>query len=81
VNRQDPDVLSFVRKNPNSGESVLVVLNMSNKSKTVAFDLKPQGITGHSAKPMLAYPNRSVIEIPLKTISLPPFGTIVAAVK
>jgi alpha-glucosidase len=81
VNCQDADVLSFVRKNPNSGESVLVLINMSNKSKKVAFNLKPQGIDSNSAKPLLAYPKTGALDIPLDAISLPPFGTFVAAVK
>jgi len=81
VNRHDPDVLSFVRKNPTSGESLLVVLNMSNKSKTVAFNLKPQGITGNSANPLLTYPKTNATEVPLSAISLPPFATHVSAVK
>src|SRR5438132_4067826 len=34
LNRRDADVLSYLRKNPQSGESVLVVLNMSNQPKT-----------------------------------------------
>ena len=81
VNCHDADVLSYLRKNPNDGESVLVLLNISNKSKTVAFNLKPQGITGDSAKPLLAYPSTSAIDVPLNAISLPPFGTLVTEVK
>jgi alpha-glucosidase len=81
VNCHDPDVLSFLRKVPIDGESVLVVLNMSNKSKKVAFDLKPQGITGHSAKSLLVYPSQSATEVPLNAVSLPPFGTFVAEIK
>jgi hypothetical protein len=74
-------VLSFIRKNPDNGESLLVVLNMSNKSKTVAFNLNPQGITGNSGKPVLAYPKTSALDVPLDAITLAPFATLVAAVK
>ena len=81
VNCHDADVLSYLRKNPADGESVLVLLNMSNKSKKVTFDLKPQGITGNSAKPLVSYPKTSAISVPLDAISLPPFGTLVGAVK
>jgi alpha-glucosidase len=81
VNCHDADVLSFVRKNPNSGESLLVVLNMSNKSKKVALDLKTQGLTGNTAKPLLAYPKSSATEIPLDAVPIVPFATLVAAVK
>ena len=81
VNCQDADVLSYMRKNPNDGESVLVLLNMSSKSKKVAFDLKPQGITRNSAKPLLSYPHNDTIEVPLGAVSLPPFATLVVAIK
>jgi alpha-glucosidase len=81
VNCHDADVLSYLRKNPEDGESVLVVLNMSNQPKKVAFDLKPRGISGNSVKPLLNYPNTGGSELPLQAISLPPFGTLVAEVK
>jgi alpha-glucosidase len=81
VNCHDADVLSFVRVNPNGTESVLVVLNMSNKPKKVAFNLKPQGINGSFAKPLLAYPSTGATNVPLDAVSLPPFGTLIAAVR
>ncbi|HXH67525.1 MAG TPA: alpha-glucosidase [Candidatus Limnocylindrales bacterium] len=81
VNCRDTDVLSYVRKHPNDGESLLVLLNMSNKPKTVAFNLKSQGITGDFAKPLLSYPQTNGTEIQLNAISLPPFGTLIATVK
>src|SRR5437899_1733859 len=81
VNCHDPDVLSYLRTNPNTGESLLVVLNMSNKSKTVAFNLEPQGITGNSAKPLLTYPKTREADVSLNAISLAPFTTLVAAAK
>jgi len=81
VNCHDSDVLSFLRKNQAGGESVLVVLNMSGKPKTVACDLKPQGILGDSAKPLLAFPQYNAAEVPLNAVSLPPFATLVAALK
>jgi len=81
ANCHDPDVLSYLRKNPTTGESLLVLLNMSNKSKTVVFNLKPQGITGNSVKPLLAYPKTTAADVLLDAISLSPFGTSVVSVK
>jgi alpha-glucosidase len=81
VNCHDSDVLSFLRKNPAGGESVLVALNMSNKPKTVAFDLKPQGIISSTAKALLAFPQNNAADVPLKAVSLPPFATLVATLK
>jgi alpha-glucosidase len=81
VNCHDADVLSYLRKNPGDGESVLVLLNMGNKSTKVTFDLKPQGITGNSGKPVLAYPKTSALDVPLDAVTLAPFATLVAVVK
>jgi len=78
VDCHDADVLSYLRKNPGDGESMLVLLNMSYKSKKVAVNLKAQGIRGNSAKLLLSYPSISTTEVPMDAISLPPFGTFVA---
>jgi len=80
LNRQDAEVLSYLRKNPHSGESVLVVLNMSNQPKTVSFDLKPEGITGNAVKPLLSNPSTHAA-MPLNAVLVAPFGTFVGAVK
>ena len=81
LNREDADVLSYLRKNPQNGESVLVVLNMSGKPKTLAFDLKAEGITGSSAKPLLCNPSVAAAALPLNAVTLAPFGTFIGAVQ
>jgi alpha-glucosidase len=81
LNRQDADVLSYLRKNPQTGESVLVVLNMSNQAKTLAFDLKQEGISGSLAKPLLSNPPASAVAVPLNAVQVAPFGVFIAAVK
>ncbi len=74
-------MLSYLRKNPQNGESVLVVLNMSGKPKTLAFDLKSEGISGNSATPLLSNPSVSVAAVPLNAVSVAPFGTFIGAVQ
>jgi alpha-glucosidase len=81
LNREDADVLSYLRKNPQSGESVLVVLNMSGKPKTLAFDLKMAGISASSAKPLLSNPGMGGAAVPLNAVPVAPFGTFIGAVK
>ncbi len=81
LNRDDADVLSYLRKNPQSGESVLVVLNMSGKPKTLVFDLKAEGISGSSAKHLLSNPGVSVEAVPLNAVPVAPFGTFIGAVQ
>jgi alpha-glucosidase len=81
LNRQDSDILSYLRKNLQTGESVLVVLNMSNQPKALAFDLKQEGISGSSARPLLSNPPTSAAAVPLNAVQVAPFGVFVAAVK
>ncbi len=80
LNRDNPDVLSYLRKNPATGESVLVALNMSNQPQKLAFDLKSNGISGTTVKPLLSNPT-SKTTLPLNAVSLAPFGTFVGAVQ
>jgi alpha-glucosidase len=80
LNRSDPNVLSFLRKN-NAGEAVLVALNMSSQLQTVAFDLSSQAITGKTARPLLTAASSTTPEIWLNGVTLPPFGVLIAAVR
>lgn len=79
VNENDPSVLSYLRKNPKAGPSVLVALNMTSQAHTVSFDLSAQGLGKARAKTLLstkkgeATPN-------LGQIDLPPFGLFIAEV-
>lgn len=82
LNRQDENVLSWLRKNPGRGDSVIVALNMSAESKTISFDLKPQGIAQATAKPLLASPGHDkAAAVSLNQITLAPFGVFIAAVQ
>ena len=80
VNREDEHVLSFLRKNPGAGDSVLVALNMSAEAQTMSFDLASQGIAGHSARLLVSLAGHPA-DVPLSRVVLPPFGVLVAAVK
>ena len=51
LNENDPNVLSYLRRYKD--EAVLVVLNMSNDSHKVSFDLSGQGINASKARTLL----------------------------
>jgi alpha-glucosidase len=80
VNRDDAQVLSFLRKNPGAGESVLVALNMSAQTRTLRFDLTGAGVKGKSGRPLVPL-SGGQDSVSLSRITLPPFGVLVAAVK
>jgi len=80
VDRDDPYVLAYLRKNPGSGDSVLVVLNMSGEERSVKLDLAALGLQGDSAKPLLAAPEMGQDTLPLARFTIAPFGVFVGSV-
>jgi len=80
LDRDDPNVLAFLRKNPANGDSVLVVLNMSGEAHTVKFDLASLGIKGTSTKTLLAAPEPEQTSMPLEHFAIAPFGVFIGSV-
>jgi len=81
LNRDDPFVLSFLRKNPHHGESILVVLNMSPQPRQLALHLAPYGITQRTATVLLSSPQPSSQSISLANLTLAPFAVFLASVR
>jgi alpha-glucosidase len=81
LDRDDPYVLAFLRKNPGAGDSVLVVLNMSGEPRTVKFDLASLGIKERSAKMLLASPEPEQTSLPLEHFAIAPFGVFIGNVR
>ncbi len=79
LNRDDPHVLSYLRKKPGAGQSVIVALNMSAQPRTVIFDLASQGIKSKTARPLLTAPKGTSNPVPLGSVKLPPFGVFIGA--
>jgi alpha-glucosidase len=81
VNRDDQNVLAYLRKGPDGTNSVLVALNMSAQPQVVNFELQGFGVLGKSLHPLLAAPQRESTELSLKEVKLPPFAVLIAEVK
>ena len=81
VNRDDKNVLAYLRKTPDGSQSVLVALNMSAEPQTVNFKLQGFGVHGNSLQVLVAAPKQPSEQIHLDAISLAPFGVLVAEVK
>ncbi|HEX4022359.1 MAG TPA: alpha-glucosidase [Acidobacteriaceae bacterium] len=80
LNTSDPNVLSYLRKNPGAGSSVLVAMNFTAQPHTVSFDLKDQGIAGTSAQTLLQ--NGGVAKrVFLNRVTLPPFAVFIGQVQ
>ena len=81
VNREDSNVLAYLRRAKNGTDPVLVALNMSPQSQTVNFELKGFGVGGKSLHVLLASPQPANSDIGMTGVKLEPFGVLVTAVE
>ena len=81
VNRDDPNVLAYLRTTNNGTDPVLVALNMSGERQTLNFSLKGFGVQGKSLHVLLAAPQQTNSEFALSGVKLEPFGVLIAAVE
>jgi alpha-glucosidase len=80
LNTSDPNVFSYLRKNPGSGPSVLVAINFTSRPHTVFFQLKSFGIDGSQAQTLLQ--DSSVASnISLDRLKPPPFAVYIGQVQ
>ena len=80
LDRDDPHVLAYLRKNPGKGDSVLVVLNMSAEPRTVKLNLATFGFTTNSAKTLIVAPNIPGDSPILTHFTIPEFGVFIGAI-
>jgi alpha-glucosidase len=80
VNRDDPNVLAYLRKTSDGKECVLVALNMSPRPQGGSFNLKGFGVAGTSLSVLLAAPAQSASELSIDKVSFQPFGVLIAQV-
>lgn len=80
VNRDDSNVLSYLRRGSGGEASVLVALNMSAEPRRVSFHLKGFGLSGTKAHLLLAAPQQSSLDLSLDQITLEPFAVAIASV-
>jgi len=80
VDTSNPNVLSYLRKNPGAGPSVLVTMNFTDQPHTVSYNLQAQGIQGTHASALLA--DQGVAkDIDLNHVTLPPFAVFIGTVQ
>ncbi len=81
VNRDDPNVLAYLRRARNGTDPVLVALNMSAQPQQVNFSLKGFGVDGKSLHVLLATPRSTNSDLSMSGVKLEPFGVLIAAVE
>jgi alpha-glucosidase len=80
LNSNDHNVLSWLRKSAGGGPSVIVACNFTSAPQSVSFDLREQGVSGTTARTLIATEVGNA-EIPLKHVELPPFGVFLGEVR
>lgn len=80
LDRDDPYVFAYLRKNPAKGDSILVALNMSAEPRTVKLDLSALGFKASSAKTLIAAPEIGNGSVSFAHFVIPPFGVFVGSV-
>ncbi len=80
VDTSDPNVLSYLRKNPGAGPTVLVAMNFTDQAHTVSYNLQAQGIHNTHATALLA--DQGVLKnVDLNSLTLPPFAVFIGTVQ
>ncbi len=81
LDRDNPDVLSYLRTAPAGKPSVIVSLNMSAQPQTISLDLAQTGVTGAHLKTLLSTDSSLGTVTSAKSVTLPPFSSWVASVQ
>ena len=81
LNRDDADVLAYVRTAAGGASPVVVAINLSGSPKTVSLDANAAGVTGSTVH-TLAASNPSMESVTaLHSITLPPYSAWVGSVQ
>ena len=80
LDRDNPHVLSYLRKNPSKGDAVLVVLNMSSEPRALKLDLAAPGFKATSANTLMASPEVGAAPILLTNFTIAPFGVFIGTI-
>jgi alpha-glucosidase len=81
LDKNNPSVLSFVRKGVDGGPSVVVAVNCTGEPQTVSFDLRAVGVKSVSAKTVITDAPSLRGSSKLKDIALPPFSSWVGSIQ
>ena len=81
LNRDDQDILAYVRTAPAGSSPVVVAMNMSGTAKTVSLDATQAGVSGSTVQTLLSSEKSLGSTTDLKSIALPPYSVWVGSVK
>jgi hypothetical protein len=76
MDTSDPNVLSYLRKNPGTGPAVLVAMNFTDQPHVMSYHLQAQGIQKMRATALLADQGEAK-DVNLNHVMLPPFAVFI----
>ena len=80
VDSSNADVLSYLRRNPGAGPSVLVAMNFTDQPYTVSYNLQAEGVHSTHATALLADQGMAK-DVDLHHVVLPPFAVFIGSVQ
>jgi alpha-glucosidase len=81
LDRKNPFVFSYLRKNSGKGTAILVVLNMSAESREVRYDLERYGMRAKVVNSLVSTAGSAGRPISIAGFTIPPFGILIGAVQ
>lgn len=81
LDRDNPDVLSFVRTGPGESSSLLIAVNMSPQTRTVTVDPGSAGIRNPVVTTISASDPSLQSVTSLESVTLPPFASWIASLR
>ena len=81
LNRDDQDVLAWVRTAPAGTKPVVCAMNMSSSPKTISLNLTEAGVQGSHAHTLAASDNSLKGVTAFNAVTLPPYSAWVASVQ
>jgi alpha-glucosidase len=81
LNKDNADVLSYVRTAPKGSSPVVVAINMSAAEQVVTLDLSQTGVQGRAVRTLLASDASLESASSLQNVKLPPYSAWVGAVQ
>lgn len=79
LDKDNPDVFSYVRSTSSGSVPVIVAINMSGEPRTVSLNTAAAGVATNLVKTLAATDTSLQNVVSLKSLTLPPFGVWVGA--
>jgi alpha-glucosidase len=81
LQKDNPDVLSYLRTGVNGSEPVVVAINMTGRPQHISLDLGPAGVSGTSGDTLLSTEKSSPSATSLGGFTLNPYAVWIATVR